>query len=220
MSVLRKTNPNNGMIMIKAVIFDWGGVLVENPTQPMIRYIAETLGIPETAGYAGVEDSLMLQFQKGMVSEDHVWERICAAYKVPMPRSASLWKEAFAKAYRPRHELFAFAALLKQAGYRIGLLSNTESPAMEFFFEQGYDMFDETVFSCAEASAKPEPTIYERALERLDVLGKEAFFIDDRADFVAGAQKAGLHAVVYHSLDQVKKDLAARLNNLVQLREE
>ena len=45
--------------------------------------------------------------------------------------------------------MFSLASKLKSDGYRVGLLSNAEIPAMKFFEEQRYDMFEATIFSCA-----------------------------------------------------------------------
>ena len=52
--------------------------------------------------------------------------------------------------YRPREEVFGLARRLRERGYKTSLLSNTEAPAMAFFLELGYDMFDALTFSCAE----------------------------------------------------------------------
>jgi HAD superfamily hydrolase (TIGR01509 family) len=70
-------------------------------------------------------------------------------------------------------------------------------------------MFDATVFSCEEGTAKPERRIYEIALERLEVKPLETVFIDDRADFIEGAQKVGMHTIRFENPQQVKEALAS-----------
>jgi epoxide hydrolase-like predicted phosphatase len=106
-------------------------------------------------------------------------------------------------------EMFALASRVKDKGYTVGLLSNAEMAAMAFFHEQGYAMFDAAVFSCAEGTRKPEQRIYEIALERLGVKPHEAIFIDDRADFLAGAQRLGIHTILFKSPEQVGQELAS-----------
>lgn len=55
--------------------------------------------------------------------------------------------------------------------------------------------FQDTVFSCAERIAKPDPEIYLRAVHRLGVEPYTAVYIGDGADDeLAGAERAGLKA--------------------------
>lgn len=148
-------------------------------------------------------------FQKGQIPEDELWEGMSAALGVEQPHNPSLWGEALRAIYCPKEEMFDLASLIKNRGYQVGLLSNTESPSVRFFHEQGYAMFDAAVFSCAEGTRKPERRMYEIALERLGVKPHEAVFIDDRTDFVAGAKKLGIHTILFKNPGQVRRDLVA-----------
>jgi epoxide hydrolase-like predicted phosphatase len=193
---------------MKAIIFDWGGVLVDTPAPRMLALFAQEFGVtPEAVNNA--YKPLGGRFQKGQIAEEVVWEGICAALGVAKPYDPLLWEHVFAQVYTPKEEMFALASLLKDRGHKVGLLSNTESPTVRFFHRQGYAMFDATVFSCEEGTAKPEPRIYEIALERLSVKPPEAVFIDDRADFIEGAQKLGIHTIRFENPQQVKEALAA-----------
>ena len=79
---------------------------------------------------------------------------------------------------------------------------------MEYFAELGYDMFDATVFSCAEGVAKPDPEIYAVVVERLGVAAEDAVLIDDSQRYVEGALGAGLKGIVFESVEQVHRALA------------
>jgi len=193
--------------MIRTVIFDLGGVLIDDPSPGMIRYFSSTLGLPEAAFYD--LDLLPLpEFQRGLVSEETFWKKVCPNLPEGNLRTQSLWGEAFRGQYKPKKEMFSLASSLKRRGYKIGLLSNIEAPSLEYFNEQRPDIFDEAVFSCKEGTCKPEKKIYEIALARLGTKAKEAVFIDDREDFVAGAKEIGMETILFTSPGQVKDELA------------
>jgi putative hydrolase of the HAD superfamily len=194
--------------MVKAIIFDWGGVLCEETALGLISYFSKALQVAPDALVSAFRPFLPA-FQKGELSEDALWQGMAAALGIERPYKQSLWGEALRAIYVPKKEMFDLASRLKGLGFTVGLLSNAEMAAMAFFYEQGYAMFDAAVFSCAEGTRKPEQRIYEIALERLGVKPHEAIFIDDRADFIAGAKKLGIYTILFKGLEQVRRDLAS-----------
>ena len=188
---------------IQAIIFDWGGVLIEDPAPGLVRYCAKALGVSEEK-YNNAYGICMDDFQTGKVTEKQFWLDMTSRLRVPMPKVNSLWGEAFAAVYVPRAELFSLAARLRRRGYKIALLSNTEKPAVEFFKEQKYDLFDATVFSCLEGVKKPQKEIYERTITRLEIPARQTLFVDDRQDYIDAAKQAGLQTILFKSVEQLK----------------
>jgi putative hydrolase of the HAD superfamily len=193
---------------VKAIIFDWGGVLCEETALGLISYFSQALKVAPEPLISAFRPFLPA-FQKGEISEDDLWQGMCAVLKIERPYNQSLWGDALRAIYVPKKEVFALASQLKDKGYTVGLLSNAEMAAMAFFQEQGYAMFDAAVFSCAEGTRKPEQKIYEIALERLNVKAHEAIFIDDRADFIAGAQRLGIRTILFKDPEQVRQELSS-----------
>jgi FMN phosphatase YigB (HAD superfamily) len=146
-------------------------------------------------------------FQKGQISEAEFWERVCADLRRPTPDVESLWDEAFRAVYAPRLEVFDLVGRLRAAGYKTALLSNTETPAMEFFAEIHDGVFDATVFSCAEGTFKPERQIYEITARKLGVTPAQCIFIDDKQSFVDGASAAGMQSILYKGFSEVCQSL-------------
>jgi putative hydrolase of the HAD superfamily len=198
------------MNAIKAVIFDWGGVLIDDPFHSMVAYCSEALGVPEER-FAQVREAHYPEFLKGLISEQEFWHRACRDLRVPPPSAPSLWGEAFRKAYVPRQEMFDLVAFLQGSGYRTALLSNAEEPAALYFQELNYPMFDVLTFSCREKTAKPEAEIYELTLHRLDVAPVEALMIDDREDYLDGAWDVGIRALLFTTAEDTIASLQSCL---------
>jgi len=204
------------MQTIEAVIFDWGGVLIDDPRPALMRYCARALGVSEE-DYTKAHNKFMDDFQKGSISEEQFWAKICAELKRPKPQVRSLWGDAFRAAYSPRDDMFSVVGRLKKMGYKTALLSNAEVPTVWFFDELRYDMFDVAVFSCAEGMAKPDRKIYEITVERLGLppllsceskKGGRVVFIDDRPENINGAKEAGLNTILFRNVEQVKNELS------------
>jgi putative hydrolase of the HAD superfamily len=195
------------MEVIRSVIFDWGGVLIEDPRPALMEYCARALGVSE-ADYVKAHSTWAADFQNGLIQEDTFWTRICGELNRPKPQRKSLWGEAFRAVYRPKHEMFTMVSALHENGYRTALLSNTEAPAMQFFYELEYDMFDALVFSCAEGTSKPDIRLYETTVSRLATAPEQAVFIDDKPEFIDGARRLGINTVLFQGPQQAKDDLA------------
>ena len=195
------------MEVIESVIFDWGGVLIEDPAPVLVKYCSEALAVSKE-DYIKVYDKFGVDFQKGVISEEEFWERMCGELGVSKPKVPSLWADAFEAAYVPREEMFSLAAGLGKKGYKTAFLSNTEEPAMRYFHQLGYDMFNVLVFSCAEGTGKPERRIYELTVQRLGCQPGQSVFIDDKPEYINGAKQAGLKTILFGSVSQVKSELA------------
>ena len=91
---------------------------------------------------------------------------------------------------------------LKEAGFRLGVLSNRTLPCQEYLQTLGLaDYFDLALVAGEVACWKPEPQIFQHALERLDVTAEQSLYVGDNyyADIV-GARRAGLHPVLLDPL--------------------
>ena len=195
--------------MIKAIIFDWGGVLIDNPSNDLMNYCSTSLNVDQNL-LEKIFSSYKHAFQKDEITENTLWHKICSELHVKKPVSRSLWKDAIKNTFKNKQEIFDLISALKEQGYMIGFLSNTEIPAMEYFFENTYDTyFDVTTFSCAEKTRKPEEKIYTVTLEKLNVKPHEALFIDDKPHYIESAKKLGINGIVFENSDQLQEYLSS-----------
>lgn len=194
--------------MIQSIVFDWGGVLIDRPTPGLLHYFAEYFNTTEEKFY-NIHKKYVDSFQKGILPENNYWEKMCTDLSVNKPVEKSLWKQAFKSVYREKKDVFNLVSVLKKYGYKTGFLSNTETPAMEFFLEQKYNMFDVLVFSCKEGFRKPEKEIYEITLRRLNTRPEETLFIDDRIENIRGAESLGIYTILFKDSKHLREKLAS-----------
>jgi epoxide hydrolase-like predicted phosphatase len=181
-------------------------VLIDDPAPGLMQFCADALDVSKKK-YTQAHLKFAPDFQTGKISENKFWSNICGKLKVPKPKRRSLWYDAFKTVYSPKDEMFALAGLLRKKGYKTAVLSDTEKPAMKYFYRQKYKMFDAKIFSCAVGIKKPDRKIYRLVLQKLKVKPDEAVFIDDRKDFLDGAKKVGLKTILFMTVGQVKAGL-------------
>jgi len=97
--------------------------------------------------------------------------------------------------------------------YKTGLISNALSNVRAAIEDKWHmaDAFDAIIISAEIGVMKPDPHIFHFALQSLGVQPAEAVFVDDFAHNVEGARAVGMHAIQFHTPEQVRKDLEAIL---------
>ncbi|GAB4504137.1 MAG: hypothetical protein Fur0043_11300 [Anaerolineales bacterium] len=99
-------------------------------------------------------------------------------------------------------ELPGMLATLRSAGYTLGVVSNRDHPFWELLQEMGLcPFFDFSLAGGEVQSWKPEPGIFQAALERANTTAAQTLYVGDNyfAD-VIGAHRAGLQPVLYDPL--------------------
>jgi len=204
---------------VKAVLFDYGGVLTE-PMQRMFAAIAADCGA-ETAELAAL---LLGGYEDG----DHPWHQVergelpfaelCRwAAEEGMRRGWRLDLRQVLEhmaAFEFRPEVLQRIADLRRRGYLTALVTNNAREFGPVWREQlDYGtLFDTVVDSSDVGVRKPDPRIYHLTLERLGgVAPEEAVLLDDFEVNLAGARAIGMHGVF------VGADTAAALAELEAL---
>jgi putative hydrolase of the HAD superfamily len=191
---------------IKAVIFDWGGVLIENPTEGILRYSREVLKIG-TGCMLGAYRKLIPYFQEGKITEEEFWKGVRRRTGAKGEMPVSLWLEAFEQAYVEKKDVFEVARALHGRGCRTGILSNTEKSARPVMDRDSYRIFDPIVLSWQVGSAKPQRRIFEALIETLRLDPHEILLIDDVEANIAAARELGMQGRLFTDAQTLRKDL-------------
>lgn len=204
---------------MKAVLFDFGGVLTE-PVGPMFAAVAAAAGA-EPAEVAALlvgayhgDDHPLHRLERG----EGTFEDFCRWGDEEGARRG--WRLDL----RPMIDHLELVALrqpvlervvdLRARGYRTAVVTNNfkEITALWRARVDLDRLFDTVVDSCEVGVRKPDPGIYRIALERLGgVAPEDAVLLDDFEANLAGARAVGLHAVL------VGADTEAALSELERL---
>jgi HAD superfamily hydrolase (TIGR01549 family) len=108
---------------------------------------------------------------------------------------------------------------IKDAGYRLGVVSNAEGRVERDLAAAGYDgLLDTVVDSYVVGVEKPDPAIFRIALDRLGAAPEEAVFLGDVPSVdVAGARAAGMTALLLDRHDLYPDAGVPRLRSIAEL---
>jgi putative hydrolase of the HAD superfamily len=195
------------------LFFDLGNVLLYFDHEQACRQMAEVAGLePSTVRRAVFDSGLQHAYECGQVSTRQFYEEFCRATGTRPDFSALC--EGAAAIFRPNAGIRPLVAHLAAAGHRLALLSNTCEVHWEYVANGRYgsllEAFSPHVLSYRVGLAKPQPEIYQAALELAGVHAAEAFFTDDRPENVEAARAVGIDAVLFTGVAALYRALRRR----------
>ena len=197
--------------MIKTVIFDLGRVIVPFDFQRGYTRLEPLCGLPTAELRARIASTgLVRRFESGQIeSEAFVAEFTRQiGLKATYTEFCDIWMSIFLPETLIPDEMLAEIAQT----HRLVLLSNTNRIHFEGILAN-YPLlrhFDQFVLSYEIGAMKPEPLIYEKAVEAARCAPGECFFTDDIDEYVDGARKMGIDAVQFQSAAQIREELSRR----------
>jgi putative hydrolase of the HAD superfamily len=205
--------------MIKAILWDFGGVLTTSPFEAFNRYEKEhnlptdfIRGVntvnPSTNAWSRLENGLI-----SIDAFDREFETESRAAGHPIPGKDVL--RLLSGDVRPR-----MVKALKQCKqqFKVGCLTNNiktdKDSALHRNDEQLsqymaiMDLFDVIIESSKEGVRKPDPDIYRIALSRLGVNAEACVFLDDLGINLKPARAMGMQTIKVLNEDQALGELA------------
>jgi epoxide hydrolase-like predicted phosphatase len=196
---------------IKAVFFDLGGVIVRTEFQAPRQQLAEKLGMEydDLNKIVFDSDSGIRASMGEITSADH-WASVLQRLKRPASELSLIRDEFFAGDIVDRTLVEYIRSL--RGKYKTGLISNAWSDLRDFIVREKFDdAFDKMIISAEVGAVKPEPKIYQIALEQFGVRPKEAVFVDDFYINVEGCEKVGIKGIHFKDAESTLKQLKALL---------
>ena len=199
------------MMKVKAVVFDYGGVICFPPSPE---------NEAELARLTGLSLETLRELQRIYRGElDRGTYNTIEFYRFILPKAGiSIDENTLAQIAQTDTEgwmLIDSAAVqlmrdVKAAGFTLGVLSNMshEFLAWAFGAVPVLGEADIAVFSCHYNVIKPETEIYEKLREQIGCEYEEIVFFDDNIDNIAKARELGIHGFLWEGPEIARKRIA------------
>ena len=199
---------------IRAVLFDLGGVIVRTEYQAPRQHLAESLGMDyddiDKIVFGGGTNGSAARATLGQISEDEHWLNVMKILKQPASENERIRAEFFAGDIIDR-TLLDFLRSIRPK-YKTGLISNAWSGLRNYILREKFDdAFEYMIISAEVGAAKPDPKIFQIALEQLQVRANEAVFVDDFIENIEACQKLGMKGIHFRDIESTMKQLKALL---------
>lgn len=199
---------------IRAVFFDFGGVIQRTEYQSPRQRLAERFGMDydDMDRLVFASESARLA-SLGKITEEAHWSEVLKRLKRPAAERTAIQNEFFGGDIVDRALLDFIRSL--RGGFRTGLITNAWSGMRAFLQKQGLlALFDDVIISAEVGVAKPEAGIYHIALEQARVRAEEAVFVDDVQANVDACRRVGMKGILFDD----PGDAMRRLKQLLGIR--
>src|SRR5215510_8043876 len=145
--------------MIKAVLFDFGGVLTESGRSGFVNdTVARLYGVDSDKMDIG---KWHYYLRRGQKSADELFAELNQKYDKQVTKE--MFVDMTNNAFKRSEIVYDLAARIRNAGIRTGILSNIFAiNAVELRRMGCYQNFDPIILSCDEGYAKPDKELYEK----------------------------------------------------------
>jgi len=185
--------------MIKAIVFDWGGVLAPSDREIAAIRLAKNYPLNKQ------------EFKKWFVVVEEAYSaaKTSSRFLSKVSKKFKISKKELIEAFNadPPDKDFKLAKKLSKK-YKVYLLSNQLSFRSEYI-RKNFDLsfFDKIFFSCEIELKKPDKVIFEYLLKKIKLDAKDCLFIDDEKINIATAKKMGFQTILFTGHGALEKGL-------------
>ncbi len=195
---------------IKAIIFDLGNVLIDFDHMIAAQRLSKFTDKTGKEIFDLFFDSeLTGLFEEGKISPFDFFLKVKETLnlKIGYAEFVLIWNEIFF-CTKKNLDVYNLARNLKKS-YKLALLSNINTLHFEYIKKTFplLDAFHNVIASFQLGLRKPEAQIYQKALDILQVLPGEVFYVDDREELVESAKELKIRAYVFRDIEKLKGDL-------------
>jgi len=183
--------------MIKAILFDFDGVLTTDATgtQSICNYICKKTGLD-----AETFKKEYYQYNKdllyGKTNHENIWDTLCKGLNTKI--DIKILKESFVNTPIDS-EMIGIVEKLKQQNYKIAMVTDNKKDRIDNIVDF-YDwdkLFDEITISSEVGSGKDNNEIFEKTIKNLNVNADECVFIDNQKKNLIIPESMGIKVIYF-----------------------
>ena len=193
--------------MIKAVIFDLGGVYFTDGVKKLRKVLSSKYNITEESAREVLEGRLGTDYRIGKITPEEFWAGAKKTWKIN--ESSIKLAQMWIKSYKPVKSTINLIKRLRNANYELLFLSDNAPDRVEYL-QSKYrfiEKFDDGVFSHIANVRKPDMKIYKMVLKKTPSLPNECIYIDDKLRFLEPAKKLGMKTIAFKNPKHLEAEL-------------
>ena len=199
---------------IRAIAFDYGGVLAHFIEDEILCHMADAAGV-STEVFSPLYWQLRPGYDNGELGLHDYWHALLDRSNSPVDREMSIPVLAELDGVgwsRMNAAIIRWVFECGRAGYRRLLISNMSESAYEMIIadRSWAKLFEVHIISGLIGMNKPAPGIFKEAWKRTGLSPEEILFLDDSERNVGAACELGMHAVQVTGAAELSKQLQQR----------
>jgi putative hydrolase of the HAD superfamily len=193
--------------MIKAVFFDFGGVLSEEGFKQGLRAIAKERGLdPEDFYEIAGELVYQMGYIIGSSDEKAYWNAV--REKTGVRGEDKEFREEILKRFKLRPDMMEVVEEIKSSGLIVAILSDQTNWLDELDQRTPFHHHFDYVFNSFHLKkTKRDPSIFRDICAGLGVRPEEGLFVDDNLQNIERAASQGLSTIHFKGVGEFKKEI-------------
>lgn len=190
--------------MIKAVVFDFGGVLAEEGFRQGLSAIGEQNNL-DPDDFVRTAENLVYQtgYVTGDAEESTYWQAV--REKTGIHGSDRDFREELFRRFIMRNDMIQYISALRSSGFVTAILSDQTNWLDEIDKKIPLFQYFETVFNSYHIKkSKRDKSVFRDVCSKLGVKPHEVLFIDDNLGNIQRAQEEGLKTIHFKTVEDFK----------------
>jgi len=208
------------MNTIKTIIFDYGNIIGNDPSNYIYKTISKKFGLSVTK-IKKEFFKFIIPIEKNQIPEQTFWKKFAKNLGIDnYKKLKQIWIKEFENHARVDKNIISMLKKLKKQ-YKLCLLSNNAISYQKASIRKLLKkIFHVIIYSYKIKMRKPEKKIYLYTMKKIKSKPNECLIIDDNEKYLSYPKKLGIETIHLKSFQQLKKELDNKLNDRNRIEEE